>query len=81
MSQLILTNCVWVIDLVTENNKWDLGELLHRKKGIEFGFRFWQTFVVLCVDKEDDSGDFWEVILPETTGWSASAAGSANGFV
>jgi hypothetical protein len=38
MSQLILTDCVWVIDFVSENNEWDFGEFLHREKGIEFGF-------------------------------------------
>jgi len=67
MSQLILTDCVWVIDLVAQYDKWDLAQLLHAQQSVQLGLGFWQTFVVLGVNEEYNAGDFWEIIFPETT--------------
>jgi hypothetical protein len=39
-------------------------ELLHGEEGIELGLGLGETFMILGVDEEDDSGDFGEVILP-----------------
>lgn len=69
MSQLILTDCIRMIDLVTQNHEGDLVQLLHAQQSVEFGFRFRKTLVILGVNKEYDAGDFWEVVLPETAGW------------
>jgi hypothetical protein len=30
--------------------------------------------VVLCVDEEDDAGDFGEVVAPEAAGWKRSVS-------
>jgi hypothetical protein len=69
MSQLILTDRIRMIDLVTQNHEGDLVQLLHAQQSVEFGFRFRKTLVILGVNKEYDTGDFWEVVLPETAGW------------
>jgi hypothetical protein len=73
MSQLILTDRIWVIDLVAQNHKWDLAQLLHAQQSVEFGLRFRETLVVFRINKEYDAGDFWEIVLPETAGWIMSA--------
>jgi len=66
MSQLIFADCIWVINLIAENNKWDFGQVFHREKGIEFGLGFNQAVMVFGINEEDDARDFWEVVLPET---------------
>lgn len=50
MSQLILADRVWVIDLVTQDNEWYFGQFFHREKGVELGFGLWQTLVVFRVN-------------------------------
>jgi hypothetical protein len=75
MSQLILAHGIRVINLVTQNDKGDFAQLLHGKQSIKLGLGLDETLVILGIDEEDDTGDFWEVILPETTGWvDASSA-------
>lgn len=69
VSQLVLADGIWVVDLVTKDNKRNLGELLHGEEGIEFGLRLGKTLVVLSIYEEDNTGDLWEVVLPETTGY------------
>jgi len=39
-------------------------ELLHGEKSIELSLGLGETLMILGIDEEDDSGDFWEVILP-----------------
>lgn len=68
MSQFILTNSVWVIDLVTKYQEWGLRKILHGEKSIEFGLGLGETFVIFSIDKEDYAGNFWEVILPQSSG-------------
>lgn len=69
MSQLILTNCVRMVNLIAEDEKGHLGEFLHREKSVELGFGFGQTFVVFGIDEENNAGHFGEIILPETSSW------------
>jgi len=68
MSQFILANGVWVIDLVSEDQEWNFGEVFHGEKGVELGFGFRETFMVFGVDQENYAGDFGEVIFPQTAG-------------
>jgi hypothetical protein len=65
---LVLRHGIGVINLIPKDNEWDFGELLHRQEGIELGFRFGQAFVILSVDKENDTVDLGEVVLPESAG-------------
>ena len=67
MSQLILTDRIRVVNLVTQHHERDLAQLLHAQQSVELSFRFWQTLVVLSVNEEYDAGDFWEIVLPETS--------------
>jgi hypothetical protein len=73
MSQLILTDRIRVIDLVTQNHERDLAQLLHAQQSVEFGLWFRETLVVFGVDEEYNAGDFWEIVLPETASWDGSA--------
>lgn len=70
MPQLILTNGIWMIDLIAQNDKRDLSKLFHTEEGIKFDLGLDETFVVFGVNEEDNAGDFWEVILPKTTSFS-----------
>ena len=53
MSQLILTDRVRMVDLVTQYEERCLAEIFHGEQGVEFGFGFGETFVVFGVDEED----------------------------
>lgn len=68
MAQLILTHGVGVVDLVSEDEEGNLGEVLHGEKGVKLGLGLGEALVVLGVDEENDAADFGEVVLPETTG-------------
>ncbi len=68
MSELILGNGVWVVNLVAKDNEWDLLKLLHGEKSIELSLGLWETLVVLGVNEEDYTRDLWEVIFPQTAG-------------
>jgi hypothetical protein len=68
VSQLILTDSIWVVNLVTENDEWDLGELLHGEESIELSLGLDESVMVLGVDEEDNTGDLWEVVLPQSAG-------------
>lgn len=57
-----------MVDLVAEDQKGSLGEVLHGEKCVEFGFGFGEAFMILCIDEEDNTGDFGEVVAPETAG-------------
>jgi hypothetical protein len=69
MSEFILAHGIRVIDLVSENQEGDLGELFHGEEGVEFGLGFGESLAVLGVDEEDDSADFGEVVFPEAAGY------------
>jgi hypothetical protein len=81
MPQLILRNRIRVINLVAQDNEWDLGELLHAQESVQLSLRLRETLVVLGVDEEDDAGDFGEVVFPETAGWESELACVCGGFL
>lgn len=64
MPKVLLTDCIWMIDLVPEDTKWDFTQLFHCKEGVELGFGLGEALMIFCVDEEYDSGDFGEVIFP-----------------
>lgn len=68
MAQLILADSIGVIDLVSENEEGNLGELLHGEEGVELGLGFGEALVILGINQEDDTAHFGEVVLPETAG-------------
>lgn len=72
VTQLILGDGVGVIDLVTEYEEGDLGEILHGEQGVQLSLGLGETLVVLGIDQEDDAADLREVVLPQTTGYTAS---------
>ena len=68
VTQLILADSIGMINLVSEDEEGNLGEILHGEQSIELGLGLGEALVVLSVDKEDDAADLREVVLPETTG-------------
>lgn len=50
VSELILADGHWVIDLVPEDKERNLGQFLHGQKGVELGFGFSESLTVHCVD-------------------------------
>lgn len=50
VAELVLGHGIGVVDLVSEDDERDLGELLHGQKGVEFGLGLGQTLVVHGVD-------------------------------
>lgn len=70
VAELILRHGIWVVDLVAQDHKGHLGQLLHLEQRIELGLGLGESFVVLGVDQEDNAVDFREVIPPQTTGCS-----------
>jgi len=63
---LVFTDGVGVIDLVTEDDEWSGFELFHGEQGIELGLGLVETLVILRIDEEDDTTDFWEVVPPKS---------------
>jgi hypothetical protein len=57
-AELVLRHGLGVIDLVTEDDEGGVLELVHGEESVELGFGFVETLVVLCVDEEDDAGNF-----------------------
>lgn len=68
VSELVLGDGLGVVDLVAQDDKRHLGELLHCEESVELGLRLGEALVILCVDEEDDTVDFGEVISPDATG-------------
>lgn len=73
VTELLLGNGVGVVNLVTEDHKGNLGELLHGEKSVKLGLGLGESLVVLGVDEEDDAVDFREVVLPEAAGLLVTA--------
>lgn len=69
MAQLILANSIRVVDLVSEDQERNLSQLLHGKESVELGLGLGETLVVLGVNEEDDTANFGEVVLPQTTSY------------
>lgn len=79
VSESVLRNGAGVVDLVAENDKGDLGELLHGQEGVELGLGLGEAVLVLGVDQEDDTVDLGEVVSPDTTSyWRAWLAFSRS---
>ncbi len=57
-----------MVDLVAEDEERGFAKVFHGQKRIEFGFGFSQAFMIFCVDKEDDSRNFREVVSPKSAG-------------
>jgi len=68
VAQFLLTDGVGVVDLVSEDEEGDLGEVLHGEKGVQLSFGLGEALVVLGINEEDDTADFGEVVFPQTTG-------------
>jgi hypothetical protein len=68
VTEFILGDGVGVIDLVTENEEGNLGQVLHGEQGVQLGLGLGEAFVVLGIDQEDDAVDFGEVVLPQAAG-------------
>ena len=65
MPQLILADRIRMIDLVAQNQKRRLVEILHTQQRIQFCLALCEPLGVLRIYQEDDAGDFGEVIAPE----------------
>lgn len=74
MAKLVLANSIGVVDLVSEDQEGNLGQLLHGKEGVELGLGLGETLVVLGVNEEDDTANFGEVVLPQTTSYLTRVA-------
>ena len=64
MPELVLAHGAGCINLITEDQEGDLGELLNGKERVKLGFRLRESFNVDTVDEEDDAVDLGEVITP-----------------
>jgi hypothetical protein len=78
MSQFVLRHGIRMIDFVPQNQEGSLCKVFHGEKGVEFGFGFWETFVVLGIHKEDDARDFGEIITPEAAGCRRNECEKSN---
>ena len=67
MSQLVLADSIWMVDLVSKDEEWGFSKVFHGKKSIELSLGFGETFMVLGVDEEDYTRNFWEIILPQSS--------------
>ena len=65
MPELVLTHGAGCVNLVAENDKWNLRELFNRKESIELRFRLGKSLAIGGVDEKDDTIDLGEVITPE----------------
>lgn len=65
VAELVLGNGIGVVDLVSQNDKRHLGELLHGEERVEFGLGLDEPFVVLGINEKHDTVNFREVVLPE----------------
>jgi hypothetical protein len=61
-AKLVFGHSLRVIDLVTEDDEGGVLELLHGEEGVELGFGFVETLVVLRVNKEDNAGDLGDCV-------------------
>jgi hypothetical protein len=68
MPQLVLADGIRMIDLVAQNQKGCLVEILHTQQRIQFCLALCEPLGVFRVYQEDDAGDFGEVIAPESSG-------------
>lgn len=74
MSHVVLGDGVGVVDLVAQDNKGNLGELLHGEKSVKLDLGLLESLVVLGVDEEDDAVDLGEVISPDSASWGVNVS-------
>ena len=65
MPEVVLAHRVGVVDLVAQDEEWDLGQLLDRQQRIELGFALREALVVGAVDEEDNTVYLGEVVTPQ----------------
>ena len=68
MPQLVFAHGIRMIDLVAQNQKRRLVEILHTQQRIQFCLALCESLGVFRIHQEDDSGDFGEVVTPEPSG-------------
>ena len=66
LPQLILTDRIRVVDLVAQDDKGHLGQLLHRQESVELDLGLGKALVVLGINEEDDAVHLGEVVSPDT---------------
>lgn len=64
VSELLLTNGSARVNLVSEDEERNFGELLDGQESVELSFRFWESLKVGAVDEEDNAIHFGEVVTP-----------------
>jgi hypothetical protein len=57
-AKLVFRYSLGVINLVAEDNEGGVLEFLHSEKSIELGLGLVEALVVLCVDEENNTGNF-----------------------
>jgi hypothetical protein len=62
--ELILRDCLGVIDLVSKNKEGGVCQRLHGEECVELGLGLGETLVVLGVNEEDNAADLGEVVAP-----------------
>lgn len=65
MPQLILTNGIRMINLIPQDQKRRLAQILHAQQRVELDLALLEALRVLGVDEEDDAADLGEVVLPQ----------------
>ena len=79
MTQFILGHGIGMIDLVAQDQEGHFAELFHGQQGVELGFGFGESLEVFCVDEEDDSAYFGEVVFPKAAGWMTQFVSGEKG--
>lgn len=65
--ELILTQCSWLVNLVSENKHWNGSDLLVLEQRFELNTAFLHSFGVGHIDQEDDGVHGREVIFPDSS--------------
>ena len=74
MSELLLADGAWRVDLVAEDEEGHLGELLNREKRVELRLGLGEPLNVDAVYEENDAVDLGEVVPPEAARWRTSVS-------
>ena len=66
MPQLVFTDRIRMIDLIPQNEKRRLVQILHTKKCIQLHLALLESLWVLRIHEEYDPADFREVVFPQS---------------
>jgi hypothetical protein len=69
VAELLLANRARRINLVAEDQEWNLAKLLDREKRVKLRLGLRETLKVGRVNEENDTVDLGEVVPPEAAGW------------